>query len=471
MLTMKEKINNLIFSAREKTEEYVYSYFLPLFIALIALLFWFADLQLIGFSILVLLASFVLIVYDDFLPVIPFMFMIPMCFKDSVSAFASGSLTILIFLPFVLAIIFHFVKYPVKFKVDKFFYMLLAVLALYVIAGVFTWNFSNYFKAVDLVAMATIMPIAIHFFFYNKVKLNQKINYRKYFCFCFIVATSLASIQLSYVFAYNKLIGPWPIGEMPGSFCWANSNHIASMIMLAIPLCCYMMTSSKVAWAWFLEILFLFAAMLFSGSDGGLATLLIFIPFLMHHSYRNAHRTNRKILANLYCIVISLAVLFLAYLLLFKFDEFFAFIIESSSGNGRSYPYAVALENFIKQPFLGVGFGNGRDSLDAIASVHQTNGFFHSTALHLLACAGVVGIIVYVIYYVVRVKYLAKNNTLLGFFALFSFFMFACYGMIDNNEFNIVLMFMTTIISVVGLMNKKGSDDKPLPLYVKVPKF
>ena len=89
----------------------------------------------------------------------------------------------------------------------------------------------------------------------------------------------------------------------------------------------------------------------------------------------------------------------------------------------------------------------------------------------MLACAGIVGVIVYAIYYVVRMKYLAKGNTLLGYFALFSLFMFGVYGMMENNEFNIVLMFMTTVITVVGLMNKKGSDDKPLPLYIKTPKF
>ena len=52
-----------------------------------------------------------------------------------------------------------------------------------------------------------------------------------------------------------------------------------------------------------------------------------------------------------------------------------------------------------------------------------------------------------------------------------AFAMFAVYGMIENNEFNIVLLYMTTTITMIGLINKKGSDDKPLPLVYKPKKL
>lgn len=472
MFSIREKINNLIFIAREKTSPYVYSYFLPLLSALVALLFWIANLQLIGATIVILMACFVLVVYDDFLPVIPFLFTVPMCFRDSVNLYAESlALGIIIFIPLVISIVFHFVKYPFSVKLDKFFYTLLSVLGVFLIGGLFTWDFNNYFKAFDLLLMSGVMPLAVHFFFYNKVKLNDNIDYRKYFCFCFICATTLACLQVCYAYFYIKVIGPWPYGRMPGNFCWANSNNIVSLALIAVPLCCYMMLSSKRAWAWFAEIVFLFVTVLLSGSDGGLATLLVFIPFLMYHSYKNAYRSNRKVLFFLYFAIISAGVLIIAYLFLFRFDNFFAYILDSSSGNGRIYPYTLALENFLSQPILGVGFGNGKVSLEAIIHTHNAYGFFHSTLLHILACAGIVGVIVYAIYYVVRVKYLAKGDTLLSKYAIFSFFLFASYAMVDTSEFNIVLMFMTTIITVVGLINKKGSDDKPLPLYVKIPKF
>ena len=261
------------------------------------------------------------------------------------------------------------------------------------------------------------------------------------------------------------------MGDMPGGFCWANSNHVANLILLAVPLCCYMMTSTKRIWAWFIELMFLYLSLYFSHSDGGLATLVVFTPFLMFALYQNSHRHNRQFLRYAYFALIALGVLALAYFGLFMFDELVDFVVSASSSNGRTSLYTAALECFCKRPIFGVGFGGGKLYLETYTDVEGANGLFHSTFFHVLACAGIVGVIVYVIYYVERVRYLAYKNTLLGYFALLSLFMFAVYGLIENSEFNIVLMFMTTIITVVGLINKKGSDNKPLPLYIKIPKF
>ena len=472
MLSIIKNFNNLINLVREKTFYFVYSYFFPVLTALISLVFWIADLQIIGLIVVAVIGCFVLIVYDDFLPFAPIMFIIPMCFRDTNEAISQSLAPFIVgFSILVLAIFFNIFRYSIKITLDKFFYMLLGIVTLFVIAGVFAGNFDNYFKAVDLLAISAISPLAIHFFFYNKINLNSKVDYRKYFWFCFICAITLAAVQLFYVYFYVKFIGRWSLGNMPGGFCWANSNHVANIILLAVPLCCYMMLSSKRLWAWFIELIFLYATVFLSGSHGGLATLLVFTPFLMYTLYDKSYRSTRQFLCYAYFILIALSVLALAVLCLFFYDEFSNFIIVSSSGNGRIYPYNVALECFFKNPILGVGFGNGNVSLESIKPAHNVNGLFHSTFFHILACAGLVGIIVYVIYYLVRIKYLAKGNTLLGYFAILSLLMFAVYGMVENSEFNIVLMFMTTIITVVGLMNKKGSDDKPLPLYLKIPNF
>ena len=471
MVTIKQKLDNLINFARNKSEQFVYSYFFPVLVALITLLFWVANLQMVGFAIVTAIACFVLMVYDDFLPVVSFVFIIPMCFINTHELFSASLVpTIIIFSFLLFAIIFHFVKYSIKIVLDKYFYILLCVAVIFIIGGLYTLKFDKYFEAVDLFAISAIMPIAIHVFFYNKVKLNDKIDCRKYFCFCVICAVTLASLQLCYAHLYTALNGRWHMGKFPGGFSWANTNHIASIILIAVPLCCYMMTSSKYIIAWFVELLFLYVSVYLSGSDGSFATLLALSPFLMYVLYQNTYRYNRKTLINFYFFMIACVVLALAYLCLFNSEVFLDYILDSSSGNGRLPLYELALENFFSQPIFGIGFGQGHFDLDTKLSAAH-NGFYHSTLFHLLSCAGIVGVIVYIIYYVVRIKYLMKGDTILGKYSLLSFIMFAAYGMVDNTELNIVLMFMATIITVVGLMNKKGSDDKPLPLYIKNPKF
>ena len=472
MFYLNQKFDNLINLTREKTTDFVYSYFFPTLVALISLLFWIADLQLIGLTIVTLTTCFVFVVYDDFLPIIPLMLMIPMCFRDPSTAISSTIVPIIvIFSLLVLAIIFHLIKYSITIKFDKYSFMLICIVGLFIFSGIFAINFNNYLKAFDLFIISAIAPLAIHLFFYSKVKLNEKINYRRYFCFSFICAITLASMQLCYVFTYIKLIGPWPLGEMPGGFTWSNSNHVANLVLIAVPLCCYMMASTKRIWAWFIELLFLYLTLLLSSSDGGLATLVIFTPFIMYFLYQNAYISNRKFLRYAYFIIISIAILIVAILCLFLFDELLEFILSSSSSNGRNFLYSAALECFKERPIFGVGFGNGKACVENIIEVPDARGFFHSTFFHVLACAGMVGIIVYLIYYIVRIKYLIKGDSLLGKFSLISLLMFAIYALIENSEFNIVLMFMTTIITFVGLTNKKGSVDTPLPLYVKNPKF
>ena len=232
-----------------------------------------------------------------------------------------------------------------------------------------------------------------------------------------------------------------------------------------------MMLSSKRIFAWLIELLFLYLTLFLSGSDGSFATLGLFTPFLMLVVYKNVYRYNLKKIKLVFSLIIASAVIVLAYLCLFKLDVLLDFINDSANDTGRAYLYNLALKSFRSFPIFGIGLGGGNATLAAVKDVLDYNGFFHSTFFHILTCTGIVGIIGYVIYYIARMKYLLKNDSLLGRFALYSFIMFALYGLIENNEFNIVLMFMTTLITIVGLINKKGSDDKPLPLWVKKPIF
>ena len=232
-----------------------------------------------------------------------------------------------------------------------------------------------------------------------------------------------------------------------------------------------MLLSSKRAWAWLIEIAFLYLAMFLSNSDGALATLGVCTPFLMFFVYKNCYRYNFKFIKNSFFSIIAIAVFTLASIVLLDIIDLSAFIEESSSVSGRVWAYELAIKNFLEYPIFGLGLGGGRASLDAIIETHNYNGFYHSTFFHILACCGIIGILTYFAYYFIRIKYVLKNDTVFGQLVFYAFVMFGIYGMIDTGEFNIVLLFMTTLITIVGLINKNGSDDKPLPLFVKIPKY
>ena len=196
---MMKKFYNLINFVREKFNKYVYSFFFPLLASYIVLLFWVANWQLVGLTIMVLFTCFVLIFYDDLLPLVPLLLMLPMCFRNTMTAFSDDlSYCIVMFSIIVLAIVFHFIKNPIKnVKLDGFFFFLVGLNVMFLISGIFSGNSQHYLKAFDIYLLSGVMPLVIHFLFYNKVKLNTNVNHRKYVCFAFIVAMLLLYIKSS----------------------------------------------------------------------------------------------------------------------------------------------------------------------------------------------------------------------------------------------------------------------------------
>ena len=473
MCTFMDKFNNLILNLRKKTFDYVYSWFLPLLSSLIVLLFWVANLQVIGLLAITLISCFVLIVFDDLLPFVSLLFMVPMAFRDTEIAFQTQLIPcIIIFALLASAIIFHFIKYPAKkIELDSFFFTLLSIVGIFLVGGLFSGDYSHYFDAIDIFLIAGISPLLIHVVLYNNIKVDNKIDLKKYLCMGFLIAISLACFELCFVKLHVTLYGEVVFEDIPGYLCWANTNNFATLILIAIPLCCYMLLSSKHFWVWIGDLAFLCLALLVSGSDGAFATLGAFTPFLMYMVYKNVYKHNLPKLKLVYSCIFFIGVIALAYVCLFNSAILLDFIESSSDDRGRSLPYTMAIKLFRSFPLFGIGLGGGNAALKAVIHIFDYNGFFHSTFFHILACTGAVGIIGYVFYYLARMKYLLNNDTVLGNFVLYSFILFALYSLIDTNEFNIVLAFMTTLITIVGLINKKGSDDKPLPLWVKNPIF
>lgn len=468
MFTSRLNFNGKLSAVREKTEKFFYGYFYPVYLALAVLLFWVMDLQLLGFIIALLTACFILFAFDDFTPIVPVLFILPMSFRNSVELFSSVQSAIpciICFAFFALALVAHFIIYPVKkLRVDKFFFACVGLFIVLFLGGLGTTFLNNFSSGLANLFIAGLVPAVIHFLLINTIKPNDKINLRKYFCFCFLTAINLACLQLLYATAHVKING-YVEFLFPG-FCWANVNHIANLIIIAVPVCCYLMTDAKKLRYGILELLFLYASIVFTASEGSIAVLLGFTPVIMFFLIKNVNKQNYKPLKFFYALLITGAVLVVGYLVAFKFDFLTELLAKASVDNRRSIAYNSAIDRFMENPVFGAGYGYGSYKL----SLYDDNffrGYYHSTFFHVLACAGSVGILAYALYYVARLKLITANNTVLGNFILLSFVIFAVYGIIENSEVNIILIYMTTMISLCGITNKSGNDDLPLPLSLR----
>ena len=152
--------------------------------------------------------------------------------------------------------------------------------------------------------------------------------------------------------------------------------------------------------------------------------------------------------------------------MLFQGDLVQIFITKLLDDNHRLGLYEYAIELFKLNPIFGAGQGYGSNTIE---SFHR--GYFHSTFFHAIGTMGLFGLLSFIFFYYARIRHLARKSTLLGLFTMIAFMMFAVYALIDNGEFNLVILYMTTVISTVGLINKRGKDKQPLPLFNKSFKF
>lgn len=478
MFNLKEKIDRLTSLSFTKTKNFVYSYYYPIFIALIALLFWVANLEIVGVCLLTILACFILSCYDELTPAIPILFIMPMCFRDSIKAFETSLVPLIIIFAFLLIfLVLHFIRFPIKkVKFDNYFYMLLCVFAVYLFGGLFSSYMKYFFEGIDKLLIVGLMPLVIHFILKNKVKLNDEIDYKKYFLVCVLCAINLACVQIVYAYFHIIINGKIVFKHTVGWFCWANSAQIADLLVIGLPIVCYLMVSSNNFAPWLIQLALFYFGVFVTGSDACLAIILTFSPICIYALYKYSNKLNKKIIACFSTIIISALLLVLAYILLFDMLWFETFLDKASSGSGRVLAYMLSIDNFFNYPIFGVGFGGGNVLIDNLCISHgfPTKMFgrlYHSTFFQLLGCSGIMGITTYIFYYIVRFKYINSKNFVFNRFITILFVIFAVCGMIDNSEFNVVLLYMTTIISVTGIINENGSTDRPLPLAIKNIKF
>jgi O-antigen ligase len=265
-------------------------------------------------------------------------------------------------------------------------------------------------------------------------------------------------MQLIYAFLHEYFIDKKTF-SVPGSFCWANTNHIASLILIAVPVCCYLISRAKNIFPLLIQLVFLYVACFVSQSDGGLATLLIFTPFLIYKTQVSVLQKNREAFKLFWISIIFICAIVALAFFTFNYSDSIAFVDKMTSDSGRAPIYDKAWNLFTQYPIFGVGLG-----YSAFSALSEYSGFFHSTFFQTIASAGIIGFISCVFLYFARIRSLTKNASELCSFFLVSFIMHACYALIDNGEFNIVLMYFTAMFSFVLTQTKRAEMDKSLPV-------
>lgn len=460
MLNDKKALSENAINLKSQTKDFIYGNLFPVILCLFSLAFFVADLSMIGFGGLILVGSFILIVYDDMTPTIPVLMLLPMTMRDT-SILWYNVYPYFIILPVAIALIINFIRFPFrKPRFDNLCWCLLAIIFTFLTGGLFTSSFMDFFKGIGFLLLCGVCAFAMHFVYLNKTKCPPNFDLKKYFCYCFVLATTLACVQLVYARIYVKLFSSKHF-IFPG-FCWANTAHIANLIIIAIPLLCYLIVRAKKVLPLLICLLFLYACLFNTKSEACFFIAIAFTPLLIFNVIKHAQK---KHLQKIYAFVlfsICVVIIVICYYALFQHDSLIKFLDRSVDDSGRHKFYLTGFELFTKNPIFGVGIGYAINN-----GLEMFSGYFHSVFIQSLATTGLLGLTAYVLLYVYRIKKLTAEDTLLSTYSLISFSMYLVYAMIDNSEFNVVLVYITLFVSIIGLANEKGNDFS-LPLTSKL---
>lgn len=440
-------------------DEFLYTPTFPAVISAFILLAYILRADLIGLSVLVVIACFIMIRKDDITPLLPLCFGFVCLFRgfDAVK----GAALYIILAPFVLSIVYHFIRFSVrKVTLGKLFFPFFLLTSALFFSGIFSAYLDLYPNG--LLYCITVGPLLwfAYFLFTNYVRPPEDFDLKSYLAFS-VVSSVLIMCLAFFAECVEQNIGSDTFTVDGVTVGFGNTNNVGTMTLLAIPLCLFLIVRTGKIWVYLVLALFFTVTVFLLRCDGGSGIVLAFSPFLFAFTCLKLKGKSRK--KFIYCtisVVLCVATAFLVVLYVkgyeFMREQFYARINES----GRSPLYELALKLFKENPVFGAGLGYSDTGVYGDYSPH--NGAlrifnFHSTIFQVMGCMGLFGLIAYAVYFYKRYEIVLENPSDFNLFIFFAFTMFECYGIIDTCEFNVIpcMLTLTLMITVTETENRK----------------
>lgn len=438
-------------------KSFIYGYYFPVCVSAWAFICFILNLQTLGFLVLLVSGTLILISVSDITPIIPLFTGFILLVKSY-----APLITLPYFIAYgflVLCFVIHYIRFPIKsLYLGKLFFPLCLVTAALFLGGTLSSYVSIY--ANGLVTAFSIGPavLVIYFVFLNGARPPKNIDLKIYLCVSLIAATVFAGFEIIYIALndYSVFINVFNLG-------WGNFNTFGAMVLIAVPLCGYLMAKTGKITTMLSVITFLVASDILCGSDGSSGIVLFSLPFIAVCVYFNVDKKHRKKLCYYaFFAVFAVMIAGLAISIKGKFEEIIEVAVVHANSNGRSNLFHIAMSLFKSNPLLGIGLGFNDESV-YVTSPDAFN--FHSTFSNVAATMGIFGLAAYTVYYFFRFRIIMGGRSSFNVFVFLSFIMFEAYGIVDVCEFNLIplMSYITILLAVTESTNGKAEDSR-LPL-------
>ena len=463
----REKIQNGLNKIPNKIKDFFYSDVYILAVALISYIAWVSGVMALGFILIVLIASFALVVVDDAQPMFPLLFFVPFCISDTKNIAQYYSL-----LPFlailIAALIFHFIFYrPKKFTAGEGFYSQIAVSVALILGGCTSVLANRYLGALSYTLLLGVGVLFVYTVFRNYIK-NSKIDSYDYMAKTLMYMGLVMVLQIFTYYARYRFgtdISTWNAYEWI-NLGWGIDNNAATLLLVAAPATFYLSTKSHRPFPFLLLGFVQYAAIILSFSRGSILVALVTAPFVVLLTLWKAENKWETF------AVCAAAVMFVFVAILALYKQINAMtaqiFVDGISSNSRVALYLEALECFKNHPLFGVGGGySGTNYENHVAEVVFY--WFHSTPFEIIGGYGLLGIAAYGYNYYKRIKVTTKDMFKDSFtqFIILSVIGFELYSLVDTGTF-VPIPNMFIIFALMALMEFVQQNDKSLNRFLSL---
>lgn len=461
----REKIQNGLNKIPNKIKDFFYSDVYILAVALISYIAWVSGVMALGFILIVLIASFALVVVDDAQPMFPLLFFVPFCISDTTDI--SQYYPLLPFLAILIAaLVFHIVFYrPKKFKTGEAFYSQIAVSVALILGGCTSVSAQRYLGALSYTLLLGVGVLFVYVVFRNYIK-NSKIDSYDYMAKTLMYMGLVMVLQIFTYYARHRFgtdISTWNAYEWI-NLGWGIDNNAATLLLIAAPATFYLSTKSHRPFPFLLLGFVQYAAIILSFSRGSILVALVTAPFVVLLTLWKAENKWETF------IVCAAAVMFVFVAILALYKEINAMtaqiFVDGISSNSRIALYLEALECFKNHPLFGVGGGyNGTNFENHVVEVVFY--WFHSTPFEIIGGYGLLGIAAYGYNYYKRIKVTTRDMFKDSFtqFIILSVLGFELYSLVDTGTF-VPIPNMFIIFSLMALMEFVQQNDKSINKFL-----
>ena len=435
-------------------DRFLYSRLYFALLSLTIFLCWFFEVEAYGVIGIIFFASIVLIMRRDTTPLIPIIFVVAMIFPRDIDPMTYANV-FYFFIPLPIAIVTHFIRFRVPFRIGKLFFPQLAVSIALLVGGLGSISLEHYTIGLVYAILLGVAILFFYFFFYLYAYPPKNVDFKLW------IANALNLIGLIIVAQVaTRYVQEFEIHSRIGSgvsIGWGIANNYATILLITLGGTFYLASKSKFSVLYLINAVLQYIVIVISWSRGATLFAVVVLPMFLIALLVGTPKDNRRYM--LTGLVIVLAVFVGALIALWDpIMELVDGILAQGTGvSGRDKLYQEAIDVFMANPIFGAGVG-----FDGIYYRQETMPmyWFHSTLFQIIGSMGIVGIIAYAWYYYARYRVMVRKRCIFSVFMIIGMIGFEGYSMIDTGTFvPLPIMFIVILMTLIIELDNKAHPE------------